>query len=159
MAFDASLKFGHECKIYNNTGTHASPTWQELNIVKDVTLNMSQNESEITSRGGKGYVQTAGTLIDASIEFGITWDPSDAADFSELQNAFLNRKPVEILILDGDRTVAGNEGLQAFFVVTNFTRNEAIAEVVSAEITLKLTKNPREGGAEITDVPSWQTTS
>ena len=155
MAFDASLKFGHDCKIYNNENTHASPTWNELKIVRDVSLSMTQNESDITSRAGGGYVQTAGTLIDASIEFSVTWDPSDVADFSQLQDAFLNRKPVEILIMDGDRTVAGNEGLQAFYVVTSFTRNEAIAEVVSAEITLKLTKNPREGGAEITDVPAW----
>lgn len=159
MAFTSSVKFGHECKLYNNENTHASPTWNELNIVKDVTLNMSQNESDITSRQGKGYVMTAGTLIDASVDFSVTWDPSDVADFSQLQDAFFNRKPVEILILDGDRTVAGNEGLQAFFVVTNFTRNEAVADAVSADITLKITKNPREGGAEITDVPNWVVTS
>tara|TARA_R100000808_G_C2133887_1_gene142538 strand:- start:1008 stop:1487 length:480 start_codon:yes stop_codon:yes gene_type:complete len=159
MAFDSTVKFGHECKVYNNTGTHASPTWNELNIVKDVTLNMSQNESDISSRAGKGYVMTAGTLIDASIDFSVTWDPADSADFSELQNAFFDRKPVELLILDGDRTDAGNEGLQAFFVVTNFTRNESIAEAVSADITCKITKNPRESGSEITDVPNWVVTS
>ncbi len=159
MAFDSTVKFGHDCKVYNNTGTHASPTWNELAIVKDVTLNMSQNESDITSRAGKGYVMTAGTLIDASIDFSVTWDPSDAADFTELQDAFFNRKPVELLIMDGDRTTSGSEGLNAFFVVTNFTRNEAIADAVSADLTCKITKNPREGGAEITDVPAWSVTS
>jgi len=158
MAFDAALKFGHDCKLYNNSGTHAIPTWNELDVVKDVTLNLSQNESDITSRAGKGYVQTAGTLIDASIEFGVTWDPA-GADFTELQDAFFNRKPVEILCLDGKREDAGNEGLQAFYVVTGFSRNETIAEVVSADVTLKLTKNPRESGSEITDVPAWVTTS
>ena len=155
MAFDHTVKFGHECKVYNNTGTHASPSWNELNIVKDVTLNMSQNESDITSRAGKGYVMTAGTLIDASIDFSVTWDPDDSADFAELQNAFFDRNPVELLILDGPNDEAGNEGLQAFFVVTNFTRNEAIAEAVSADLTCKITKNPREAGNEITDVPKW----
>jgi len=154
MAFTESLVFGHDCKLYNNTGTHASPTWNEVSIIKDLTLTLEQNESDITSRSGKGYVQTAGTLIDASVEFGVTWDPA-GTDFGQFQDAFLNRAPLDIMILDGDRTTTGSEGLQAFFVVTSFTRNEAVAEVVSAEVTLKLTKNPREGGAEITDVPAW----
>jgi len=155
MAFISTVKQAYKAKIYNNGGTHASPTWDEIDIVRDCTLSMEQNENDITARNGLGYVQTAGTLIDASVEFGVVWDTGNAA-FSALLTAFFDRAPVELRVLDNDQTdPETGVGLQAFFVVTSFTRNEGIADVLTADLTLKLTKNPREGGEEITDVPAW----
>lgn len=132
---------GVNCKLYRNTGTWASPTWDEVTNVKDLTLNLEKGEADVTVRGGNGWRQTIGTLKDGSIEFQMVWDPSDT-DFTAIQTAYFNDTSIELLALDGSVTPAAGvtvQGLHADFSVTNFTRNESLEEAVLVDVSLKPT--------------------
>jgi len=132
---------GVNAKLYRNTATWASPSWDEITNVRDLTLNCEKGEADVTVRGGNGWRQTVGTLKDGSLEFSMVWDNSDA-DFTAIKNAFFNDTSIELLALDGSATPASGvtvQGLHADFAVTNFTRNEGLEEALTVDVTLKPT--------------------
>lgn len=141
----ADFVLGLNAKLYFNSATYATPTWVEITLAQDVTLNGTLDEADVTTRGSAGFKETVGTLLDAGIEFKMLWKPGDAA-FEKIKDAWLGRSAVEILCLDGDENVAGSEGLRASMMVTNFTRNEPLAEALTVDVTMKPTKaaNPPE---------------
>ena len=141
----ADFVLGLNAKLYFNSATYATPTWVEITLAQDVTLNGTLDEADVTTRGSSGFKETVGTLLDAGIEFKMLWKPGDPA-FEKIKDAWLGRSAVEILCLDGPEATAGSEGLRAGMMVTNFTRNEALAEALTVDITLKPTKtaNPPE---------------
>ena len=140
------VKLGLDAKLYRNTGTHGSPTWNEVTNVRDVTLSLKAGEADVTTRGNNGWRATVATLKDASIEFEMVWDTDDD-DFAAIRDAFLNRDAIEFAVMDGDIATAGSQGLRAVSVVTAFSRNEALEEAITVSVTVKptFTVNP----------PSW----
>jgi hypothetical protein len=141
-----AVKLGLDARLYRNTGTYASPTWNEIKNVKDVTLSLETSEADVTTRGNAGWRATVATLKDGSIEFEMVWDTTDD-DFAAIRDAFLNRAAIEFAVMDGDITVSGSQGLRATCVVTNFTRNEALEEAITVSVTVKPTYS--------VNPPSW----
>ena len=45
-----ALKVGNDLKLYYNTGTDASPTWVEVKIVGDVTVDLNVSDAEVDLR-------------------------------------------------------------------------------------------------------------
>jgi hypothetical protein len=145
-----AVKLGLDAKLYRNTGTYTTPTWNEVKNVKDVTLNLEAGEADVTTRGNAGWRATVATLKDASIEFEMVWDSADD-DFAAIRDAFLNRTPIELAVMDGDITTTGSQGLRASCIVTNFSRNEALEEAITVSVTVKPTYAD--------NAPSWMTVS
>jgi len=133
-----AVKLGLDAKLYRNTGTFASPAWNEITNVKDVTLNLEAGEADVTTRGNAGWRATVATLKDGSIEFEMVWDTADD-DFAAIRDTFLNRAGVEFAVMDGDITLTGSQGLQATCIVTNFSRNESLEEAFPLSVTVKPT--------------------
>ena len=63
------VKLGLDAKLFQNTGTYATPTWDEITNVRDLTLNLEAGEADVTTRGNAGWRATVATLKDGSIEF------------------------------------------------------------------------------------------
>lgn len=143
-----AVKLGLDGKLYRNTGTYATPTWNEIKNVRDVTLNLETAEADVTTRGNNGWRATVATLKDGSVEFEMVWDSADD-DFSAIRDAFLNKTAVELAVMDGDITVTGNQGLRASFMVTKFSRNEPLEEAITVSVTVKPTY--------ATNAPTWMT--
>lgn len=143
-----SVKLGLDAKLYRNTGTFGSPTWNEIKNVKDVTLNLEAGEADVTTRGNNGWRATVATLKDGSIEFEMVWDSADD-DFSSIRDAFLNKTSIELAVMDGDVATAGSQGLRATCMITNFSRNEALEEAITVSVTAKPTYSANP--------PSWLT--
>lgn len=140
-----------DAKLYYNTGSYATPTWTEITNVKDLTLNIDKGEVDLTTRGSGGFNEFGDGLIDASVEFNILWDSSDTA-FTALRTAFFAKTAVECLVLDGDSTTTGNQGLRATMMVKSFTRNETLGEALMVDVTLRPVKNSDAA-------PAWFTVS
>ena len=143
-----SVKLGMEAKLYRNTGTYAAPVWEEVENVKDLTLNLEAGEADVTTRANNGWRATVATLKDAGVEFDMVWDTEDT-DFSAIQDAFFNNTPVEFAIMDGDITVNGSQGLRATFAVTRFNRSEALEEAIGVSVAIKPTYSA--------NAPEWMT--
>ena len=137
-----------DAKLYRNTGTFASPTWNLIPNVKDLTLSLETGEADVTTRGNAGWRATVATLKDASIEFEMVWDSTDD-DFTALKNAFLGNTAIEMAVLDGLVATSGSQGLRATCMVTSFTRNEPLEEAITVSVTIKPTYSE--------NAPSWMT--
>lgn len=131
-----SFKLGLDCKLYENEGTWASPTWTERSNVRDLTLNLEKGEADLTTRANNGWRATVGTIKDASLEFDIVWDTEDAF-FTALKDAYLNGTNIDLAAMDGAIATSGSQGLRAEWQVTSFSRSEPLEEGVTVSVTLK----------------------
>jgi hypothetical protein len=141
-------KLGLDGKLYRNTGTFASPTWDEVKNVRDLTLSLEAGEASMTTRANAGWEAVLASLKKASIEFQMVWDSADT-DVTAFRDAFLNRSTIECAVMDGDIAVAGNQGLRATMAVLKFARSEALEEGMLIDITIK--------PAYAANAPSWHT--
>jgi hypothetical protein len=139
-------KLGLDCKMYRNTGTYASPVWDEITNIRDVTLNLETGEADSSRRGGNGFRERLATLIDGGVDFEMVWETGDT-DFTALRTAFFAKTPVEFAIMDGPVATAGTQGLRATMQVFNFSRNEPLGETVKASVSIKPTP--------ATNPPAW----
>ena len=142
-----SAKAGHACKLYYNTATWASPTWAEIDLARDLTLPLSRDYGDASSRASDFKVGVVG-LLDTAVNGQTIWDPSDAG-FAALLDACLNGTTVELAIMDGDITTAGSEGLHADFYVTKCDRGEPLGDLVAADFEAK--------PAATANDPEWMT--
>ena len=141
-----STKLGLDARLYRNTGSYASPVWESLLDIKDLTLSLEKGEADVSTRGSGGFRLTKGTLKDASIEFQLQHnsETTPTAQRKALRDAFLGNAGVELAVMDGDITTVGTEGLRATFDVLNFSRNENLEESIVYDVTIKptLAANP-----------------
>jgi predicted secreted protein len=149
-------KLSENAKLYRNTGTNASPTWNEIANVKDLTLSLDKGETDVTTRASNGFQEYVDGMIDATIDFSMLYDPADQ-DFTALEDAFFAKSAVEFAVMDGIITGAGstgNQGLRAFCMVKSFTLNENLGEAIMVDVSLRPCKNA--GGVSGAHVaPSW----
>lgn len=142
------VKLGLDGKLYRNTGSYASPTWNEVPRIKDVTLTLEKNLADVSSRASAGWREFAATLKDATVEFMIivTDIAGDTEDREAFRDAFLNNTNIECAIMDGDITTSGSEGFRATFAVSQFSRGEALEEGMTFNVQIKPTPadNPPE---------------
>ena len=134
-----ALKLGLDGKLYRHTGVYATPAWDLIGNVKDVTLNLETGEADVSTRGNNGWRATVGTLKDASIEFDMIWDTGDS-DFTAIKDAFFNGTTVDLAVMDGLITgtgSSGSQGLRAVCRITTFSRNEALEEAIHVSVTTK----------------------
>ena len=145
-----SIKLGLDAKLFRNSASYATPTWNEITNVRDVTLNLEAGEADVTTRGNNGWRATVATLKDGSIEFEMVWDSADD-DFIAVRDAFLNKAALEMAVMDGAMTTPGSQGLRASFMITSFSRNEPLEEAITVSVTAKPTYSANP--------PSWLTTT
>jgi len=142
------VKLGMDAKLYRNTGSYASPVWNEVKNVKDVTLNLEAGSADVTTRGNGGWRANIATLKDASLEFEMVWDTADD-DFAAIRTAFLTNAAIEFAVLDGPVATSGSQGLRASMAITNFSRAEPLEEAIKVSVTAKPTY--------ATNPPEWMT--
>ena len=138
-------------KLYRNSGSYGTPTWDLINNVKDLTLNLDKDEVDITTRGSGGFKEFIDGMIDASIDFGMVWDTADT-DFTAIRTAFFAKTAIEFLILDGLQATSGSQGLRVTCMIKSFTRNENLGEALMVDVTLRPVKNANAA-------PAWYTAS
>lgn len=144
----ANAIIGLDCKLYRNTGTYGSPVWNEVPIVRDLTLTRTKGEADVSNRGSR-YKKRKSTLIDAGFTTEMVWD-TDSDDFVAFQEAFDNDEPIELLVLDGPVTTPGSQGLRGEFDVFKFDRKEPLEGAVMVDIDCKPTYSS-------TSEPTWYT--
>jgi predicted secreted protein len=137
-----AARLGLKAKLFRNTGTFATPTWNEVKNVKDLTLTIEKAEADVTTRGNDGWRALIGTLKSASIEFQMV-DDSEDDDFTAFQESFFADTNIEFAIMNGPMIAApggvASEGLRATCQVFNFTRNEELENAIMRDVAIKPT--------------------
>jgi hypothetical protein len=146
------VRLGLKAKLYRNTGTYSSPTWNEVKNVKDLTLALEKGEADVSTRGNGGWRALIGTLKSASIEFQMVWDTSDD-DHTAFHEAFFEDEPIEFAIMDGPMVAPSgddaSQGLRASCSIFNFSRNEELENAIMTDVSIKPTYSQH--------APSWFT--
>lgn len=147
--------------------TSAVSSYCVVKTTQDVTLNLTSSTADVTSRHSNGWRQVVSALKEGSVDFTVLWQPDDpvfdgmmTAYLNQCPVAFIVADgPIEGFPLDcsaagpiltGGDCGAGQgyysircgecgdvTGLHADFVITSFTRNEALEEGVTADVTIE----------------------
>jgi hypothetical protein len=133
-----AFRLGLDCKIYRNTGSYASPVWEEIENTRDVDYNLEHGEADLTTRGNNGWEAIVATLKRGSFEWGMVYDTADA-DFTALEAAWFAKTAVDFAFVDGDIAVPGTKGIRATCQLFGFGQNQALAEGVQVAVTAKPT--------------------
>jgi len=142
-----ALVLGLNAKLYRNTGSYGSPTWDLIPNVMDLALNMDAGEATASNRGST-WELTVATLKKASLEFKQVWDPADL-DVTTLLGIFTANSTIEMLVLDGLAATTGSQGLRALMMVTAWNREEPLEGALLAALTMKPTYSA--------NAPAWYT--
>ena len=129
---------GMNAKAY--IGTAGSNPTTELTNVKDVSINLSTEEADVTTRANNGWKQTMATLKDGSVEFEMVWDTADS-NFTSISTAWAGATEISAAFLDG----SSGTGILSDFTVTNFSRTESLTEALTVSVTLKPSGNTTWG--------------
>jgi hypothetical protein len=148
-----AIRLGLDAKLWiASTGTaQAEGTYAEVTNARSVSLSLESAEADVTTRGNAGWRANLPTLKDATIEFEMIYDTTDA-NFAKIQEAFLDGDDLWVKVLDGGTVHTDGEGLKALCRVTTFSINQALEEAITVSVTLKPTYTTSSQNA-----PSWQT--
>lgn len=133
---------GLDCKLYYNT-TAPTPAavpdsgvgWVLAANVKDVDLDGSTDQADVTTRNNNGWKAARATLKDGSITFSMVYDTSDAA-FTAFKDAWEDGTTIGVEMLSGVRTVQATVGLRAEMSVTNFRLRQPLDGVMEVDVTV-----------------------
>lgn len=143
--------FGFQCKVYINditgdggggSGTVGAPSWRELNVIQDATLNLSFSESDASIRAAGGFELMEPGLLQVALEGGIEWI-NDNAICEWLLTAFFARRALDLLILTGERTNPDARGVRGDFKLFKFPSKQDLKESVKNEIGFKPSRSVR----------------
>ena len=137
----AGYKTGLDCYLYYATaGIGGTPTWVEVPIVQEPSLDLSSDEGEVADRASifKRYVKGQ---LDAPLTIRMSRKVGNAV-YQDFRDAYLSRTTIlGIGMASGEIDTVGEEVFMGDFIVTGFPITESIAEANSIEVTLKLAAN------------------
>lgn len=152
VGIDAQLWY----RTWDEGGTPEYGTWYELENVRNVTVNLSSSEADVTVRANSGWRATVPTLKDASVDFEMVYDTADT-NFVALRSRYFAGTPINVRVLDG-YTAAGaaavdqddGAGLDMHARIVNFSINQSNEEAITVSVSLKPTYV-----TDAADAPKW----
>lgn len=144
---------GCASKAYYNSGTEAVPTWVEIPMAQDATINAEASEIEATSRESGCFKLSASGLISVSADVSLLYQPGTTA-FDYLRAAFLAKTTVSVALMDGAIATSASEGLWFVGEVFAFPVEQPLDGVLVTAMTLKPTQN-EAGTSSALVLPTW----
>lgn len=133
-----AIRLGKDARLYRNIALSGMAVMVHVSSVRDVTLGLEAGEADATTRGNNGWRATMATLKDASLEFEMVWDTADA-NFTAIRNAFLTNTLIKLAVMTDMWAESFNHGLYAHWMITGFSRNEPLEDVITVSVTAKPT--------------------
>lgn len=133
---------GIDCVFYRNSGTYGSPTWTEVDDILDLDADPSWGEGDASSRGSP-VMMTEPTQMALSITGKIRVSLDDA-DFVALDDAFVARTALDLMVLNGPSSTNGVRGWRMDFKIFGWKETQAANGVLYRDFTMKpcLSSNP-----------------
>ena len=153
MTLSQTHVMGHEAKLYRNTGTVASPTWNEIANCRDLAVADSMTDVDVSARDGGGFAMSDVGLQTLELTFQMLGDYGDA-DFVALQQAYYARTPIHYAVASGAIAAAGTQYVKFAGIITSFQRSESLDDVTLYDVTIKVTRAISAGALVL---PAWVT--
>ena len=155
MAVD--FRVGKDAKLYYDSGSdYSSPTWVLIPRTADLSVDMSKNEADLSTRESSFALVGTGMKV-VGLEFGYL-HPYLVADtvFDALNDSYFNDTPIQMLILDGLVATSNAHGLRAFFVTMGMPQDQALEAGIKFTFSMKPTRWDDSGTLR---PPEWHTVS
>lgn len=135
---------GKDCKLYLNTGTHATPVWTEIKQAINVSANLGKGEADVSARYS-GWKLTKGALKELEISFSYRHKRGEDVVFDALLSAYMTDTPKEFLVLDAAVTEVGAQGPRAFCEVLSLNLSQELESSSEYEVSVKPTYHEEAG--------------
>ncbi len=119
----------------NTTGNVPSPTWAIIDIVKEISINASVAEANMSVRGVT-VEMTVPTLIKFGFDLTILYQPNND-HYKALLAACFGRTWIDLAVMNGDILVSGNDGARGPWGVYDWTREEPLEGGMMIKMKLK----------------------
>lgn len=126
---------GVKAKLYRNTASYGSPTWTEITLVGDSSVNASWDEGDGSARVSR-VKQVAKTMMGLELTAKVRVDLTDAG-YLALMTALHSDTPIDLLVLNGPSTTNGVQGYRADFHVMSASEDQAMGNVIFKDFALK----------------------
>lgn len=119
-----------------NTTTLAAPTWDEIGLVQEDSVDFDKAMAEITSRASDGWKNEVGTIKEVGISLMVLYKPEDP-DYLALQDSWVNGTQLNIGLFDSDVTEPGtHRGFHAAMEVKKIGKPRKLKEAVVVTVDL-----------------------
>jgi TP901-1 family phage major tail protein len=122
---------GFEGKLYIGTAGGGQTANTEVKYATDVTINMSVDEIDVSSRDSAPWKDSIPGMGGWSIDFTLVYENADAAT-DALETAFLGRDTISVRVIDRD-----GDGYYGDCYVTRFDRGEPLGGAMTRNVTLR----------------------
>jgi len=140
-------KMGWEQKLYRNTGSFGSPTWDLVTNCRDLTLTGSASKNDASTRLSRVKTYAAGQ-IDLGFNFQMVYDPADT-DLTAIRTAFYAQTALDLMDLDGLAATSGSLGVRAVCQIFSMEKGEPIDGIATYDIEAAPTYDSTNGGASL----------
>jgi hypothetical protein len=138
-------------------GTIDPTDWQEIQCIRDLTLNEDDSLADASCRKGAGWRMQRGALTDGSVDFTLVYEEGDVApgQFRKLRDMKTGKFAAFFAVMTGNIALAGKEGLWSWMEVTTLNETQSLEEVITFDVTL--TVSPAKSGVAVSEqiAPAW----
>lgn len=141
---------GYKNALYINTAASGTPTWVEIDLAKDVTVNKEKAEVDGTARTTARLGWEA--IYDGLKKFSIEFDSLKPATtetntaFSTLNSAFIANTPVDVVVCDDDKSGVSVPGIRCSAAgVFGGTESQPLKDMTTVKFSLKAQAAPVAG--------------
>lgn len=129
-------KIGIKCKLYYNSGaTYATPTWVEVTLISDASVNFSWDEAEASTRAAR-IKQFMNSIASLEITGSIRTEPADVA-YQKLRDAAIKDLTLDFLVLNGARTENDTDGFRFDGKVGQWNEGQGLNTVAFKQFNIK----------------------
>lgn len=126
---------GLVAKAYYDSDGAGVGYWEDLNIIGDVALSTSRNNSPVKERQSDLETTVLGQQV---VEFSFRMTRRVGHEqYEALRDAYLNKTIIGLAFMSGDIETPGSEGWQGDFYVTDFPIDEPLEEASGMDVVVK----------------------
>lgn len=126
-------RYGFLSNAYRNAASHNSPTWGELDLISECSVNHTHDELAASARVSSVHSDEPG-MGNLEISMSIRKDPTDAL-FQAVHSAVKNRSEVDMMFLDGELSENRSRGYRYTGKFHGWEEEEGLQSVVYINTT------------------------
>lgn len=142
-----AAKVGGDNKLYRNTGTYGTPTWDLVDIVRDLTLNMTKGRASCASRQSRFHGKK-GALKEITLDFDLLTDAA-VADYDIIRDAWMNDTVIDVAVANGLIATTGTKYFRMDVEIFDFNEGQPLQEATTTAVQAEL--------AYSSNTPAWAT--
>jgi len=114
---------GKDAKLYYNSGTYASPTWVLIADVNDVSVPMTKNKADVSTRSSR-YKMYGGGQLELGMNFRYLHNVGTDSIHAVFLAAYHTDTPKEFAAMDGAIATTGSKGQRGFMLCFDHSQDQ-----------------------------------